>query len=188
MSYVMTAFTLVTILCVLNLVLALGIIRRLRHHSELLKPSGSGSEHASVPDIPILPAGQRPAPFEVTTYDGATLTLDDLAGEALLGFFSPGCQSCRDRVPEFLARHLQRPADTGPAVAVITGHDQDSDDMAASLAEHVIVVRQAPGGPLLNAFQVAGYPMVLLLGRDGAVVASGFDFTDFPAVGPVPIG
>jgi hypothetical protein len=188
MPYLMAAFTLVAIICVLNLVLTLGVIRRLRHHSELLAPSGSAPEHPSGPDIPVLEVGRRPAPFEVTTYDGATLTLDDLAGEALLGFFSPSCPSCRERVPEFLARHLERPADSGPAVAVITGHDQDSDDMAASLAEHVIVVRQAPGGQLLNAFGVAGYPMVLLLGRDGTVAASGFDFTDFPAAGPVPIG
>lgn len=69
----------------LNLVLTVGVIRRLREHTEQLSRVALSS-----PD-PILHVGDRVGDFAVTTTDGEQLSDDRFTGRTLVGFFSPGC-------------------------------------------------------------------------------------------------
>ena len=62
MTVLVAAVALVGVLCLLDLLLTFGVIRRLREHAELITLGG-------VPDIPVLgvAVGEQPAPFSATT-------------------------------------------------------------------------------------------------------------------------
>src|SRR5579863_5118363 len=61
------AVIIVGILCLLDMLLTFGVIRRLREHSELLRTRQFGDETPVI----SLSAGQVPAEFAVTADDGA---------------------------------------------------------------------------------------------------------------------
>ena len=80
------AILVLTLMCVLNFLLTLGLARRIREE----------------PPAVMLPPGSRVD----TTFEPPTL----------VGFFSPGCGPCHERLPEFVARARRAPA--GRMVAV----------------------------------------------------------------------
>src|SRR6188768_2816837 len=88
------ATTFAIVLGLLNLLLLLGVIKRLRDQTATPAPP-----LAQV----MLPAGQAPGDFSVSTVDGETLTREDLSGH-LVGFFTSGCPACTERLPEFATR------------------------------------------------------------------------------------
>lgn len=77
MPYLAAAVILVGIVAVLDLLLTVGLVKRLREHTELLAPlltfDGEAGRRA------IRPAGARPDAFEATTVDGTAVTLASLS-------------------------------------------------------------------------------------------------------------
>src|SRR6185369_5844033 len=82
------------VLTVLNLILTLGVLKRLREQSELLAAGGT----SQVAD-PILRAGEVPADFAGTTVDGEPVTRDGFTGARLVAFLSPACSICEGQIP-----------------------------------------------------------------------------------------
>src|SRR5690349_19483902 len=83
-------------LCLLNLVLTLGVVRRLREHAVLL----AKLQPAAAPN-PMLAVGEQVGSFETVTVDGHPVSRDALDGPTLLGIFSPNCSACAERLPKF---------------------------------------------------------------------------------------
>jgi hypothetical protein len=174
MPYLIAAVVLVGLLCSVDLVLTLGVIRRLRHHTDLLAGQ-SDREPPGSDEVVLLTDGERPADFTAVTTDGEAVSLQSLHGETLVGFFSPQCSACKERVPEFLEHTGTPQPGSNRALAVVVGDGADADDLAQTLSITARVVRQQPGDPLLKAFKVQGFPALCVL-DDGTIRAVGTSF------------
>ncbi|MFJ3925248.1 hypothetical protein [Streptomyces sp. NPDC090022] len=179
MSYLAAGVAAVGVLCLLNLVFALGVIRRLREHSEQLARlarldrTGSGS-----PDHAVLPAGAMVGSFRTEATGRGPLTEEDLADDTLVAFFSPTCKPCQEKLPGFVAGLADRPrAERGRVLAVVVGEARACAPMLASLASVVPAVREDEDGPVATAFAVRAFPTCARVGRgaDGRLVVTEAD-------------
>lgn len=162
MPYVVAGLVLVAALCVLDLVLVLAVIRRLREHTthlERLLSVGPDERPALEPGavLPTVPA--------------------DLAGPTLVGFFAPGCGPCGEEIPYFLDR-AGLGAERGLAVVVSFGPGSEEEQQLAAAAVEVVV--EPPGGAVSEAFAVNSFPTVFLV-RDGVVEAAAHRMGELPA-------
>lgn len=174
MALMAVAIVLVGLVAVTNLVLTVGVIRRLREHTELL--GGMGSLDGRT----MLGPGRRVEEFTATTLDGETVTRDALDPPALVGFLSLGCQPCIEKLPVFAQRAGSHPGGRAHVLAVVVGDDDEGDvaSFVDTLRPVARVVRQKPDGSLATAFGVTGYPAFALLGTDGVIAASGTAIPD----------
>ncbi|GHJ43349.1 hypothetical protein Cs7R123_06910 [Catellatospora sp. TT07R-123] len=169
MSYVAVASVLACVVGALNLVLVMGVIKRLREMSP--------SPTAEPPRVTLLP-GDRPGPFTAEATDGEVI---DAAGltDSLVGFLSPDCSACKDQLPQFLA-YAQAMGGRERTVAVLIGSPEELRDLAAQVGPVARVVMEPPFGPVATAFSTRGYPAVVLLDGAGTVSHSGATFATFP--------
>lgn len=171
MPYLIAGLVMVAMLCLVDLVLSLGVVRRLREHTERLN-------HllADAGQRPSLTVGGVVADFSTTTVDGAGLCRDDLTGRSIIGFFSPGCQPCADQLPAFERRGGEPGWDR--VIAVVVGETDEGEEVVRlrRLAE---VVVEPHGGLVAGAFAVAGFPTIVEL-DDATVIASGHTVASTP--------
>lgn len=161
--YVLTAVVvLFSGVTVLNLVLTVGLVRRMRQDH-------AHGDHAAGPAQSGLQPG-APAPL-LSTAD---------AGEdrrVLLAFFSTDCSACPEHLPGF------RDAATafgGAVLAVLSGRAQKYGFYESELdgaAELRYERGETPmgSGPTISAFGVRTWPSYFLLDADGTVTAVGLD-------------
>lgn len=176
MIYLAVGVVLAVILTLLNMLLVFGVIRRLKELQSQLDarpPMGSGDAG--------LPAGTPAPELTATTVAGAEVASVDPGRPTLIGFFSPGCAPCSERIPEFV-KH----AETGVAAVavVVTDSPEDGDEYVRRLSS-VDVMVQGPAGEWNQGFAVNSYPTLCLVGPDGVVVASGNMFSDLPTLSAV---
>ena len=88
MSVLTAAVVVVGVLCLLDLLLSFGIIRRLRQQNEALR------------DLREKQSAEEP-PIMLTSGSHIELSDVDVSG-ALVGFFSPNCEPCKERMPQFI--------------------------------------------------------------------------------------
>jgi thiol-disulfide isomerase/thioredoxin len=173
MFYLAAAVAVLTVLVVLDLFLTIGVVRRLREHTEQLSrmqadPIGPG----------IVTTGDRVGEYVATTADGRTVSRADLAGgPTVVGFFSTSCPACERRIPDFVEY-----ARSGPArvLAVVVGSGDLADDMSDRLSGVPgVVVREADEeGPIVRAFAVTAFPSFAVVDGDGAVLSGGASFPE----------
>jgi hypothetical protein len=166
MVYLTAAIVLVGVLCVLNLLLMYGVIRRLRVHADLLAQRGAGA-----PDV-IAGAGSVVGTFTASTVEGNVLNVEDLAPGTMVGFFSPGCSACVEKVPRFVDA-AARAGGQDRALAVVVGSEDGAVGYVSSLSPKATVVVESHGSAIEKAFAVKGYPAFALIGADGMVTVSG---------------
>jgi len=176
MVYIIAALILVAAVTLLNLVFTLGVIRRLREHTELIS---KGLGHNDGPAEGVLAAGERVPAFEATTVDGISLTHRSLADGAMVAFFSPSCQPCQERLPEFLDRAAAVPGD---AFAVVVGDEAETAEMVAKLRPVVRVLTGSAAEPMIEAFDADTFPALYRMAAGGVVGASGHTMTVYPVL------
>lgn len=165
MPIVTASLVLVGLLSVLNLILALGIIKRLREHTELLsRRAGSPTE---------VTVGEQVGAFSTTTVDGEALSHESWVAGTLVGFFSPNCEPCRDKLPEFV--RYARSVSEGPesVLAVVIGDLEEAAGFVTDLAPVAkVVVEDSHNAPVSAAFKVSAYPTMLVVapGDEGRLV------------------
>lgn len=172
MTYLIMAIVLIGLLAAANLLLTFGVIRRLREHtSEIssLRKQGSdiGGEVAA-------PAGTAVARFDATDDEGRSVGAEILTGRRLVGFFSPNCKPCTERLPEFVHFASRRPGGREKVLAVVVDSRAESADVVGQLKPVARVVVEAEEGAVQQAFGVKGFPAFVLI-DDGHVVASDFN-------------
>lgn len=177
MPYLIAALVLVGALVVIDLVLTLGVIRRLREHAELITKAleGTGTVEGSI----MLPAGSRLPELRATTVDG---TAAPDSGPLLIGFFSSTCPVCVERIPGFV--EYARAFD-GRVLGVAVGAPDEVSGIVADLRPVADVVVEPNDGPLATALQVKGFPTMATVSADGIVVATGYRTAALPSLATV---
>jgi hypothetical protein len=156
MPYLVAAVVLLGVLCIVNLLFTLGILRRLRTHTTW------------TPDpMFALSPGSTVGEFSATTTTGEPVSSASLAG--LVGFFSAGCEACHEVLPHFTERATQMPH--GSVLAVVGGDDEETVRALTSVAR--VVVADLDGGPVARAFQNKWTPALYLLDDNHRVISAG---------------
>jgi hypothetical protein len=152
-AYLYALVTVFGALTLLNLLLTFGIIRRLR------RPTTTGTVIGD---------------FTAPDVDGRPVSPVELAGRTLVGFFSPGCDACRESLADFAAA-----ARSQRALAVVMSDAASASEYLPSLTPVSRVVLQEPGGPLIRAFPVTSFPSFFVV-ESGRVVAGSASLEDLP--------
>lgn len=174
MAVLAGAVVIVGVLCLIDLLLTFGVIRRLREHTELLAGSQPGADH-----VIGLAAGEVPTAFTATDSEGAELR--GPSGLSVVAFFSPSCSICPKRAPVFIDYVRQHPVRRDEVLAVIVGQPTDSVPYLADLTEVARVCTEPPESAIGLAFGVQGVPAFFVLEPGGTVLGSGFDPSALPA-------
>ncbi|MFI7443037.1 TlpA disulfide reductase family protein [Nonomuraea indica] len=175
MAYLVALMVLIGLLSALNLLLSVGVIRRLREHSvELatLRSGGTTSDRGLLPlgDV-ALPDGSPIGEFAAVTVDGESVTLGGLGDRPLVGFFSPSCTPCKEQLSAFVEFAASRPGGRDTRLAIVVGTSEESAETVERLSPVTTVVVESEGGPIQKAFGVTGFP-AFILSTDGLVAAS----------------
>jgi thiol-disulfide isomerase/thioredoxin len=155
MPILIAAVVLVGLFCALDLILTLGIIKRLREHTELL--SGRNGPK------PSIGLGEEVGEFTASTIDGESLTRDDLVGETLVGIFSPTCKPCREKLPKFVEFAQAIPGGRERVVAAVVGDAELAAELVAQLRPVARVIQEDNDGTFSAAFQLRAFPTVLMI-------------------------
>ncbi len=167
MPVVVAALVLLGLCCLLNLLLTVGILRRMR--TQTGQPR-SGSLFA-------LQAGSAVGEFAVTTTDGEPLTPASLDGT--VAFFSANCDACHEILPDFLA--YARAQGRDHVFAVFGGGEPDTVRALAEVAH--VVTAELDGGPVAAAFRNTWTPALYVV-AGGRVTATAGRVHELP----VPAG
>jgi hypothetical protein len=156
-ALVVPAAVLVAVALAIVAVLLAAVLRRLREHEVRL--AALTTAEVSVIAGPGHPVGDLP-----------------VALPALVGFFSPSCSGCEERLPGFVDA---AGGHAGGVLAVVVD-DGDPGPLATRLAEVAEVVVEAPQGPLASEFAVTGFPAFALVDDDGRIRWGGFELVPAP--------
>ncbi|PNG20444.1 TlpA family protein disulfide reductase [Streptomyces cahuitamycinicus] len=160
MPYLIAAVVLVGVLCALDLVLTLGVVKRLREHTQLI---------AGVRDAgrTCKGVGEEIGEFAVTTVEGEPLTREALGADTLVAFFSPTCRPCKEKLPQFVEYARTVPGGRDRVVAAVVGDLDVNTEMVDTLRSVArVVVEKNNEEPLGTAFGVMGFPSVVRVAPD----------------------
>jgi hypothetical protein len=175
---------LVALLCLLDLVLTLGVIRRLKEHTTQLEQLLQGAVGAD----PLPPVGATVGEFVAAATNGVTVSqdmlksVDALPVETLVAFFSPQCEPCREKLPGFLDHAGRWRNDQRRVVTVVTGPVEQATEMADLTTPVGITVLDGNDGPVSRAFRVTATPGFCLVDGTGRVTAADYDLDRMPAL------
>ncbi|MFJ1805759.1 MULTISPECIES: TlpA family protein disulfide reductase [unclassified Streptomyces] len=164
--YVLTAaVVLVAVLCLLDLLLTVGVIKRLREHTEIIAPIRQQAG---------IRTGDEVGEFSVLSVDGEPLGRESLTDDSVVAFFAPDCQPCKAVIPDFI--RLAKADETGRdhRIAVVIGEASASGELVAMLRPFAQVIVEEPLGAVSTAFRTSATPTVLRVGnlRGRTVVTS----------------
>jgi hypothetical protein len=174
MAIIIAAVVLVGALGLLNLLLAFGIIRRLREHTSMLVEARPRTAAIG------LSPGEVPGAFSAVATDGGVV--DNRMALRVVGFFSTSCEICAKRVPSF-ADYLRTHGIERENVLAVIGAGDEPPPYLGALAEVARVCVEREDGGIASAFKVGGFPAFCLLDATGAVAGSG----SRPAALPEPV-
>ncbi|WP_131736348.1 TlpA family protein disulfide reductase [Actinomadura roseirufa] len=170
MPFLIAAVVLLGLLAVLNLLLTLALIRRLKSDEAA---SGHGGHGGNASPPVVLGPGARPADVKALTTADESVSTETLTG--VVGFFSANCDPCHALAPR-LAEY-GRAVGREKVLAVVSGEDPE---LVGLLAGSVRVVVEDFQGPVSTAFKNEWTPALYLLADDQRVVATGGRLEDLP--------
>jgi len=172
MSYLAAAVVLLGVLCGLNLVMMLAIVRRLRQLAE-----------RAPEDAVRLPPGVLAPEFSAATVSGSVISLSGLTGaRSMVAFLAANCPPCHEQVPSFAAYARSVPGGAAQVLAVVVGGtDAETAQLAGDLEGTASVALESVAGPLQKAFSVTGFPTFYLLDDMGRIQVSAPTMRGVPA-------
>ncbi|MBD0417977.1 redoxin domain-containing protein [Streptomyces sp. TRM S81-3] len=169
MAALTAAVVLVGILCVLDLLLTIGVIKKLREYGPG-GPMGAPGKGMT----PLRPGEELPA-FTAVAEDGARVSPSSLPdGWSLIAFLSPNCAPCRTKLPELVAYAAAEPGGRDRTLAVVVGEPGECERFVRELSPVARVVVEPKGGPVCAALRVDAFPTTLRVHSDqGRTVVTG---------------
>lgn len=157
-----------TVLSLLNLILLLGVVRRLNQ----LAARGPADAPAVAEDESPLPApGTKVADFAVVTTAGDPVRGGDLVGRTLVAFFAEKCPLCAEFVPRFISYASAFPGGRDQVLAVVAASTEGSPGFVDELGEVARVVVEPFGGRVSAAFGIDAFPGFCLLAGNVVLAA-----------------
>lgn len=184
----MTAFLialvgLVGAIAMLDLLLTVGVIRRLRQHTDKL---ATLQNLGGAPVQIVIGAGEQVGEFAATTTDGEPVSRDLLLEHTLVGVLSPDCSACQEQLPTFVERAKNFPGGRGQVLAVLAGEPAQVEQYRQQVAPVARVVIEPPiEGAVAAALHVQGWPAFAVIDAAGTVLASGVDLDQLTPGSPV---
>lgn len=173
MQILIAVVVLLALVSLVNLVLTVGVVRRLREHSQKLA-------EVSAVASPMLDVGSTIEEFSAVTVDGATLRREDLSSGTTVGFFDAHCETCHELLPSFVAEARRVPGGRDRVLAVVRDDNGDGGDLVSPLREIARVVVERRRGPVALAFHVKAVPSFCRLDADRTIIVAGYE----PALDP----
>ncbi|QYC38775.1 AhpC/TSA family protein [Nonomuraea coxensis DSM 45129] len=178
MPVVWAALAIVCAISLLNLVLTVAVIRRLREHTELIN---QGRAQSPAQGEVTLPAGTRVGEFRAVTGDDRTVTRDDLRQGMVVAFFSPRCPTCVEQKPAFIRYASGLSGGRDDVIAVLLGSPEELEGLREELSGVAQIVIEADvDGEMSTAFGLRGYPAFCLMGEKGVLSVTGFQVDVLP--------
>jgi hypothetical protein len=174
MELLTAAVLVLAALTLFNLLLSLGLVRRIRQYEKASADGRSSTDDRSL----MHPVGTRLAPFGATTVDGAPVVL---SGRTVFGFFSTECGGCEVRIADFVPYAAKVPGGASQVLAVVLGvNDEKAARFVSALSAVARVIRESDGGPVSQAFGLAAVPVFGVLTDGYTVEASGYSVDQLP--------
>ncbi|MFI7633496.1 hypothetical protein [Nonomuraea sp. NPDC049400] len=163
----------VSLLSLFNLLLMLGVIRRLREQDSRIRDMSVRNDPQWRLPSPIPGIGELIDEFTAETVDGAIIDHRRVFGGTVI-FLDASCDSCHDRIPDIInwAKNGRREN----IFAFVNGHDADKADMIAALNPVAQVVSDTFQLHVTKSFRVRKFPVYLTLDPEGIITAAGEDF------------
>jgi hypothetical protein len=158
MSLLAATLAVVATATALNLLLTVGVVKRLREHTALLSDLDGTA--------PVIAVGEEVGDFTASTVSGTPVSRADLTEETLVGIFSVTCRPCRETVGDFAAYARTVRGGRGHVLAVVVGDRDEAESFVSTLAPVAHVVVEDSGGPVGAAFQARAYPTMLRIAPD----------------------
>ncbi|MUL40258.1 redoxin domain-containing protein [Streptomonospora sp. PA3] len=153
----------------LNLLLTMAVVRRLRQLAE--QPAARGS---AGPELEEVPAGSPVPSFRSRTLPGEPVTSESLLGrETVFAFFDTGCSVCKSAIPKLLAHAAEKRLTPGQVVVVVGDQGGESGEYTGRLDGAATVILEPRLGPVAQAFGIQGVPAFVRADARGTVVTSG---------------
>jgi thiol-disulfide isomerase/thioredoxin len=169
------------VIALLNLVLTMGVIRRLREQAAMGTPQ---RQEQRLPTV-----GAAVGDFSTVDVHGRELSLGDLTGPAVVGFFTPSCAPCQALLPQFIAQVGALAEPGWHAVAVIVAEPGEDDaEYRQLLAPVARTVVETPHGALQHAFGAEAFPTIAVIDGHHTITASSFDAAALPGKQAVSAG
>lgn len=168
MTYLWAVIALVGALAVLNLLITLALVRRLREHEARRAGAGEANDFETV----RLRPGDRIGEFKTTDVDGRSVSDTSMVGRTLVAFFSPACEACVEKVPAFAERAAERVGGRDKVITVVLGDGPDSEQLVDQLHAGTRAVVEPYDGPISRAFGVIGFPAYLIVEKSHVIAAS----------------
>jgi thiol-disulfide isomerase/thioredoxin len=157
--------------CLLDLVLTLGVVRRLRQHTELISNLSTGGQPSA-----MLAEGETAGPFEAVATTGETVSRGRLSGRTLVGAFTPHCPACEEKLPAFVDFAKTLPGGRDQVIAVVVGSEDEADSYREQLEPVArVVIEQPVSGEIGTALALNAFPGFGVLDQSGMVVSSGLE-------------
>jgi len=176
MAVLTAAVVLVGALCLVDLLLTFGVIRRLRECCGAVQSGAAGAPGAA--QLPVV--GRRVDEFAATTVDGTPVSPDALAPGTVVVFVAPACKDCRAQLPDLI--RWAGTQDRQQILVVVDARTPDRiDDLVDRLNPVARVVVEGLDAPVMTAFGVNTFPAACVV-TAGIVVASSPDFSRLPVL------
>lgn len=180
MTLLTVAVVLVGVLGLLNLVLKLGVVRRLRDHAARLSTLSS----FATDEVALAKPGDHVTPFTASTVDGSVVSHTDLEEPTLVAFFSPDCPACAEQLAPFADYARAFPGGPDRTLIVVTSESGGAryHRELAGLGRRVAEAELT--GPVQRALRINGYPAFAVV-VDGEVLQSTHAVAELPQHQPV---
>lgn len=153
------------VLCLIDLLLTVGVIRRLRQDNERRREQ----------EPPVTRLGGRVGAFDAVTSRGEPISQEFFSGgTTLVGVFAEGCPPCEEQVPEFIAHARDFPGGRNRVLALVLSMGGNAAAKIDELARVATVVEERhPEGPVGSALRIQGYPTYCIVGPRGVIRVAG---------------
>jgi hypothetical protein len=161
MTVLVAAVVLVGALAVLNLLLTLAVVRRLKDAESRRTPQPDSGP----------PVGTAIPEFDADTLDGDRITHDLMGtGRQVFAFYSTTCSACVLSVPHLVdyIRHHDLPPEC--VVVFVNGAAEHAGPFTGPLTGLASIVVESVQGSVTSAFSVNAYPTIVI-SEDGTMVS-----------------
>lgn len=170
-SLAVAAAALITVLLLLDLLLTVAVIRRLRDHTSRLGVLEATPVRRSGPV-----RGAAFPEFSARTVDGVAVDHGQFGkGQVLIGIFASSCGSCRVHMPEFLQIAKELPRER--VLVLVLGDPDEGDDLVRSARTASRVIVDPEASQITTGLNLPGVPMFLAL-DNGRITAVGTETAD----------